>query len=67
MTAALFGAAATVMAAMFGLLGMMQTRQPSAHGADVEGLRSLVDELQEERDGWRQRALDCERLRRNGA
>jgi len=55
--APLIGFAGVMVAAMVGLLGVLRTSRPSSHLADVQGLATLVDQLQEERDRL-QRLLD---------
>ena len=59
MIGALIGFAATTAAALIALAGVLRTGRAPAHLADVQGLTSLVDELQEERDKLRQQLDDC--------
>jgi hypothetical protein len=59
-TAALISAAGLAAAALLGLLGVLRGSRPPAHLADVEGLSRLLDQTQEDRDYWRQRAVISE-------
>ena len=60
MWASLIGFASVIAAALFGLAGVLHSRAAPAHMADVEGMRRLVDELQEERDGIRAQLRECQ-------
>jgi outer membrane murein-binding lipoprotein Lpp len=60
MSAALLGFAGVVLAALFGLTGVLYTTRPAGHHADIEGLSALVDQLQEERDALRAALHECQ-------
>ena len=48
-----------VVAALLGLLGVLRTGQAPAHLADVEGIRTLADQLREDRDDLRRQVADA--------
>jgi peptidoglycan hydrolase CwlO-like protein len=52
-SAAILGFAGIVAAALFALAGVRRTGRPPAHLADVEGLKTLADELRVDRDDLR--------------
>jgi len=60
MTAAILGFAAIVASALLALTGVLRTGQPPSHLADVEGLKTLADELRAERDDLRGQLTACQ-------
>jgi hypothetical protein len=58
-SAAVLGFAGLAAAGLLALLGVLRTALPPAHLADVEGLKTLLDETRGDRDDLRRQFAEC--------
>jgi hypothetical protein len=58
--ATLIGFTGVAAAALLALMGVLRSSRPPAHLADVEGMSKLLDQTQEDRNYWRDRAKESE-------
>lgn len=56
----ILGFAGVAMATILGLFGVLHAARPPQHLADVEGLRSLIDELRTDRDDLRAQIINLQ-------